>query len=96
MKDQTREKIEAIIKGIGSPYGEGATYQTGSLSDHLDEEDAKIMADDLEALIQQEKLKLIKDIKNQWMTDFKDSMFAGTKLVEYLDSLKEEGKDKLK
>lgn len=90
MEDQTREKIEKIIKGIGSPCGEGATYQTGSVSGHLDKEDAKIMADDLEALIQEQKQEMLEEIQKRIET-WKPPVTVQD-IYYYLNSLKEEGK----
>lgn len=45
------KQIDRIIQGIGSPYGEGATYSPRSFPTHLDEHDAPVLAKDLHDLV---------------------------------------------
>jgi hypothetical protein len=62
-----KEKIEELIQGIGSPYGEGATYkkcsgyakEDGKLT-HLDDHEAQALREDIEALIQKQVEKAVK------------------------------------
>lgn len=64
------KEIENIIKGIGSPYGEGATYdpldtETGRGPTHLDEQDAALLLKDLESLLFQKKAEWQREAKKQ-------------------------------
>ena len=49
-------KVKKIAEAIGSPYGEGATYDRGSSPSHLDVSDkAELIEDILKLLTQQEE-----------------------------------------
>lgn len=51
--EEIKITIDGIIGGIGSPYGEGATYDYNSMGEysHLDEVDREKLRKDLQVLI---------------------------------------------
>jgi len=58
-------KLDDIVKHIGSPYGEGATYDHNNDNSHLDESDADLLRQDIIELI----LDLIGPMEQQETTD---------------------------
>lgn len=80
--EEIKITIDGIIGGIGSPYGEGATYDYNSMGEysHLDEVDREKLRKDLQVLIDtalaQRDDALIKKIKGM-MKEVNDNSNIG-------------------
>ena len=99
--------IQGIIDGIGSPFGEGATYEYDSLHgySHLNEQDRERLRKDLESFIsstiqkekEAEREKSIKLFINHYdafagiWSVYRGSKTKGELFIQFLASLAEEG-----
>ena len=99
MKDETREKIEKLLSEEVT-FMDLKTKQASKYS--LEPNVRKYLADQLKALIQEEKQELLEEIKKEemkWAT-IDDPFIISTRVSRSIDklinSLKEEGKEKLK
>lgn len=72
MTNNLKDEIERIINGIGSPYGEGASYnrlasydreRDGKLS-HLEDYEIEELTKDITSLIEQEKERAVEELHN--------------------------------
>lgn len=88
-KDQLKKELRKITNGIGSPYGEGATYN-GRVEDrdscHLDESDQDKLEEDLIELFSQHLDSLEKQHREE-VEKF------GKKMLEHLDGYYEANND---
>lgn len=59
---ELEKKIDRIVEGIMSPYGEGAIYSRDESSvSHLDEDDKQDLRNNIKQLIQQEKEAVLRE-----------------------------------
>jgi len=99
-----KEKIEEIIQGISSPYGEGASYKKckgykkkdGKLT-HLDEDGAVELRKDIETLLKDREKRVLESFiefacMKKFIDNEEDFNVIDTLKKEYLQSNNLEGK----
>lgn len=98
-----KDEIERIINGIGSPYGEGASYnrlasydreRDGKLS-HLEDYEIEELTKDITSLIEQEREKALREFA-EWIDREEKRSYEDTiRLEQVYRFLKEsEGRNK--
>ena len=89
------KEIERVVDGIGSPYGEGATYNgksdAGKEYCHLDDNSRDNLIDDIRSLLTSQRAEIAGEIlkwSKEWLERNKDGLDVGT-AVAYSTGLRQ-------